>query len=380
MERGSSASYVLVGIISGLISGLLVFGMFSYVELGQKSLEVVKQVEVVKQTGELEEEIIINAYNKVAPSVVHITSTVLTKNFFLEVVPQEGVGSGVIVSSDGYILTNNHVIENAKFIKVALPDGTEKDAALIGTDPSTDLAIIKIDAPPNLQVAALGDSDALRAGMRAIAIGNPFRLDRTITVGVISALNRTLKAGDGYIIVNVIQTDASINPGNSGGPLINSKGEVIGINTAIFSPIQGSVGIGFAIPINTAKKVMKQIIEKGSVSHPWLGISGKDLTEEISKALNLPVKEGCLVVSVVSGSPADKAGFRGGSREMVVGRMRIMAGGDVITSIDGRKVKEMADISQHLSTRSVGEVVEIGFIRDGEQKFVNITLGERPQR
>ncbi len=378
MERGSLASYALVGIISGLISGLLVFGMFNYVELGQKSPEVIKQVEIVKQTGDADEEVVISAYNKVAPSVVHVASTVLTRNFFMEVVPQEGVGSGVIVSPEGYILTNNHVVENAKFIKVVLSDGSENDATLVGADPSTDLAVIKIAPTPALQVAALGDSDALRVGMRAIAIGNPFRLDRTITTGVISALNRTLRTEEGYIILNVIQTDASINPGNSGGPLVNSKGEVVGINTAIFSPIQGSVGIGFAIPINTAKKVKKELIEKGSVSHPWLGISGTDITEEISKALNLPVKEGVLVVSVVSGSPAEKAGLRGGSKEIVVGRMQILAGGDVITSIDGRKVKAMLDISQHLITRSVGDIVEIGFIRGGEQKSVNVTLGRRP--
>lgn len=379
MERGSLASYALVGIISGLISGLLFFGMFNYAELGQKSPEVVKQVEIVKQTGDAEEEVVISAYNKVAPSVVHIASTVLTRDFFMRAVPQEGVGSGVIVSSDGYILTNNHVVENATFIKVALPDGTEKDARLVGTDPSTDLAIIKIDALPNLQVAVLGDSNALRAGQRAIAIGNPFRLDRTITVGVISALNRTLRASDGYIIVNVIQTDASINPGNSGGPLTNSKGEVIGINTAIFSPVQGSVGIGFAIPINTAKKVMKQLIEKGSVAHPWVGISGLDITEEIFKALNLPAREGVLVVEVVAGSPADKAGLRGGSTEKAVENQQIKAGGDIIITIDGRKVMAMENIVQHLSTKSVGDAIEIGFIRDGKQKSVALTLGERPK-
>lgn len=379
MERGSFASYALVGVLGGLLGGMFVLGAVSYLGFGQKTIEIVKPVEVVRtDSADAEEEIIISAYNKVAPSVVHVASTVLTRNFFMEVVPQEGVGSGVIVSPDGYILTNNHVVENAKFIKVVLSDGSENDATLVGADPSTDMAVIKIAQTPALQVAALGDSDALRIGMRAIAIGNPFRLDRTITTGVISALNRTLRTEEGYIIVNVIQTDASINPGNSGGPLVNSKGEVIGINTAIFSPIQGSVGIGFAIPINTAKKVMKELIEKGSVSHPWLGISGTDITEEISKALNLPVKEGVLVVSVVSGSPADKAGLRGGSKEMVVGRMRIIAGGDVITSIDGRKVKAMLDISMHLSARSVGEVIDLGIIRGGEQKSVNVTLGRRP--
>ncbi|MFH1774181.1 MAG: trypsin-like peptidase domain-containing protein [Methanobacteriota archaeon] len=351
MERGSFASYALVGVLSGLLSGVLILGAVSYFGFGQKTMEIVKPVEVVGAGVDVEEEIIISAYDKVAPSVVHIASTVLTRNFFMEVVPREGVGSGVIVSPEGYILTNNHVIENAKFIKVVLPDGTEKDAALVGTDPSTDLAVIKIAPTRALKVAALGDSDALRAGMRAIAIGNPFRLDGTITAGVISALNRTLITDEGYIIVNVIQTDASINPGNSGGPLVNSRGEVIGINTAIFSPVQGSVGIGFAIPINTAKRVMKQLIEKGSVAHPWLGISGKDLTE------------GVLIASVVSGSPAEKAGLKEG---------------DVITSIDGRKVKEMVDIVQHLGTRSVGDSVEMGFIRDGEQKFVNVTLGKRP--
>ena len=378
MERGSFASYALVGVLSGLLSGVLILGAVSYLGFGQKTIEIVKPAEISGGGVNVEEEIIISAYDKVAPSVVHIASTVLTRNFFMEVVPREGVGSGVIVSPEGYILTNNHVIGNAKFIKVVLPDGSENDATLVGADPSTDLAVIKIAPTHTLKVAALGDSDALRVGMRAIAIGNPFRLDRTITVGVISALNRTLITDKGYIIVNVIQTDASINPGNSGGPLVNSRGEVIGINTAIFSPIQGSVGIGFAIPINTAKKVVKELIEKGSVSHPWLGISGTDLTEEISKALNLPVKEGVLIVGVVSGSPADNAGLRGGSKEIVVGRMQIIAGGDVITSIDGRKVKEMVDIVQHLGTRSVGDSVEMGFIRDREQKFVNVTLGKRP--
>ncbi|MFQ5887160.1 MAG: trypsin-like peptidase domain-containing protein, partial [Candidatus Hydrothermarchaeales archaeon] len=207
--------------------------------------ELKSEIENLKKgMGSSEEQTTIDAYNKVAPAVVFITSTVLTYDFQRRIVPQEGVGSGSIVSSEGYILTNNHVVEDARFIKVSLKSGEEIEATLIGTDPTTDLAVIKIDSMQNLPVAELGDSDTLKVGQKAIAIGNPFSLDRTITTGVISALGRTLDTETGDILVGLIQTDASINPGNSGGPLVNSKGEIIGVNTAIISPAGGSVGVG----------------------------------------------------------------------------------------------------------------------------------------
>jgi len=380
MERGSISSYLIVGILSGLIGGLI-FGILAYTELSPKVVEVpTTQGEgLVLGYEDIEEETVIYAYNEVAPSVVHITSTVLTTNFFMEVVPQEGVGSGVVVSSDGYILTNNHVIEGAEFIKVVLQGGKALDATLIGADPSTDLAVLKID-PSGLELkpAILGDSDVLRVGMRAMAIGNPFGLDRTITVGVISALNRSLSTDEGYIIPSIIQTDASINPGNSGGPLINSKGEVIGINSAILSPVRGSVGIGFAIPINLAKKVMVQLIEKGSVAHPWIGISGVTLTQSMIESLGIQTDAGVLIVDVVPGGPADRAGLRGGTEEKIVGNIRLKAGGDVIIELEGMKISSMEDLVQRIFTREVGDVVKVGFIRGGEKEIVAVTLGKRP--
>lgn len=368
MERGSFISYIIVGIISGIIGGGLIFGLLGYYQIGPKAGEISippqssggegGKIEIVGS----EEDIIIHAYNTVAPSVVHITSTIFRENIFMEVFPHEGVGSGVIVSSDGYILTNNHVIEDAESIEVILPDGKEYEASLVGADPRSDLAVVKIDAEgEKLKVASLGDSDSLKVGMRAMAIGNPFRLDRTITVGVVSALNRTLRTGDGYIILHVIQTDASINPGNSGGPLINSQGEVIGINTAIFSTTGGSQGVGFAVPINTAKRVMKELIEKGRVSYPWMGISGRTLTEEIRESLDLKVSEGVLIAKVVPGSPADEAGLKKN---------------DVITHIDGQKVNSIEGLIEHLLEHEVGDEMEVNYVRENEERSVKIILGE----
>ncbi|MFQ6136865.1 MAG: trypsin-like peptidase domain-containing protein [Candidatus Hydrothermarchaeales archaeon] len=330
-----------------------------------------------RKEGSVEEQIVIDVYNKVAPAVVFITSTVLTYDFRRRVVPQEGVGSGSIVSPEGYILTNNHVVEGAEFIKVSLKSGEEIDATLVGTDPSTDLAVIKIDPSLEFPIAELGDSDALKVGQLAIAIGNPFELERTVTTGVISALNRTLDTEEGDILVGLIQTDASINPGNSGGPLVNSKGEIIGVNTAIISPAGGSVGVGFAIPINTAKKVMAQLIEKGKVSHPWLGITGANV-EEFPDAVGLPAGEGVLIVDVFIGSPADEAGLRGSDYEVTIAGMKYPAGGDIIIEVDGNKIKTMENLIEYLSRKDVGDEIQIRFVRDSEENVVKVILEERP--
>jgi putative serine protease PepD len=323
------------------------------------------------------EEMVIGAYNNVSPAVVFITSTVLTFDFQLQQeVPAEGVGSGVVVSSEGYILTNDHIVEDAENITVSFSPGEEIEAVLIGTDPPTDLAVIKIKPPEDLPIVTLGDSDEVIVGMTAIAIGNPFSLERTVTAGVVSSVNRTIDAVTGDIIFGVIQTDASVNPGNSGGPLVNSKGEIIGINSAIISPVRGSVGIGFAIPINTAKKVMAQLIEKGKVSRPYLGITGASV-EEFPPELNLPEK-GVLIVDVFIDSPVDKAGLRGSDTEVIVNMVVYPVGGDVIIGVDEQEVNTIEDLLELLQNKDVGEIITIYYIRDRAERSTEVLLEERP--
>jgi putative serine protease PepD len=321
---------------------------------------------------------IIDAYNNVSPSVVFITSTVLTFDFLLQQeVPTGGVGSGVVVSPEGYIITNNHVVEGAEIVTVSFKPGEEIEAEVVGTDPPTDLAVLKIDPFDGLPVATLGDSDAVRIGMTAIAIGNPFSLDRTVTTGVVSSVNRTLDAETGDIIFGIIQTDASINPGNSGGPLINSKGEVIGVNSAIISPVRGSVGIGFSIPVNTAKKIMVQLIEHGRVSRPYVGVTLAQVSDFPSE-LNLP-EEGVLIIDVVPDSPAEKAGIIGSESEITIGMVAYPVGGDVIIKIDDNEVSSVEDLLEYLSNKEVGETIKLGIIRNNIEISVKVLLGERPE-
>ncbi len=328
-----------------------------------------------------EEEIIIALYRAASPGVVHITSTVLSQDFFFRVVPERGAGSGFIVDERGYILTNNHVVENAESLEVTLADKSKVPAKLIGRDPNNDVAVIRIAGPrEKLIPLRLGDSAKLQVGQMAIAIGNPFGLDRTVTRGVISALGRSLQSDTGRQIRNVIQTDAAINPGNSGGPLMNSRGEVIGINTAIFTPSGGSVGIGFAIPVNTAKKLLPQLIARGRASHPWLGISGMEITPDLVRALTLPVKEGVMIARVTPGSPAERAGLRGGQRRVRVRNFMFAVGGDIILAVDGRKVTTVDDLTGFLDeNKKTGEDVRVDILRDGKPVSVTARLAELPE-
>src|SRR5574341_1444698 len=314
------------------------------------------------------EEIVIGVYRAASPAVVHITSTVLSQDFFFRVVPEQGAGSGFMLDDRGYILTNNHVVENADNLEVTLADKSKVPAKLIGRDSNNDLAVIRISVPrEKLAPVRLGDSSQLQVGQMAIAIGNPFGLDRTVTRGVVSAVGRSLKADTGRQIRNVIQTDAAINPGNSGGPLLNSRGEVIGINTAIFSPSGGSVGIGFAIPVNTAKKLLPLLIARGRASHPWLGISGSDVTPNLAKTLNLSVKEGVMIAQVAPGGPAARAGLRGSQRRVRVGNYMMNVGGDIIQALDGQKIANVDDLTAFLDERKkVGDDVRVDFLRDGK--------------
>ncbi len=328
-------------------------------------------------------------YQDVQPSVVNITSTVVTETFFGERA-QEGTGSGFVYDNDGRIITNHHVVQNASQIEVTFPDGSIATAEVIGTDPLNDLAVIDVDGIPadQLDPVEMGSSGNLTPGQLAIAIGNPFgQFERTITTGVVSALNRTIERQGQRPIFGLIQTDASINRGNSGGPLLNSQGEVIGITTAIYSPSGGSVGIGFAVPSNTVDQEVPVLIEQGRYPHPWLGISAPpySLTPELAQILrqranlDLGTDHGVFVVGVASGSPADRAGLQPAQRGRTVGNREIPIDGDIITAVDGVEVTSLEDIIRYLETETeVGQTVTLTIVRDGQQMRVDVTLDERP--
>lgn len=325
-----------------------------------------------------DEEINTKVFDKVHPAVVNIATTTLSMNFWMEIIPRQGQGSGFIIDRKGYILTNNHVVAKAQRITVTMANGKKHTATLVGRDPASDLAVIKIPSGAVYVVAPLGDSDRIRVGQKAIAIGNPFGLSHTLTTGIISALKRGIKTQDGNQIDDLIQTDAAINPGNSGGPLLNSSGEVIGINTAIYSLSGGYQGIGFAIPINHARDVATQLITSGRVARPWLGITGITLNPGLSEGLKLGVEQGVLVVQVIPGSPAAQAGLRGGHREVIVEGLRLPLGGDIITGIDDHKVTGMKQMVRLLNKLKVGETMTLRIFRDGQQMELNVLLSERP--
>lgn len=319
---------------------------------------------------DLRDELIPAIFNETLPSVVHITTE---RNFSFHPGPVEGTGSGIIIREDGYILTNYHVVGEVDNPMVVLYNGEEYEAEVVGRDPITDLAVLKIPKT-GLKPAKLGDSDKVRVGETAIAIGNPFRFSNTLTVGVISALNRSFRIeSTSYVIEGAIQTDAAINPGNSGGPLLNLRGEVIGINTAIFSTTQGFQGIGLAIPINTAKRVAEEIIEKGKVTRAWLGITGTDFIP--SPELNVSLEEGALVITVDPRGPS--YGILRGTNG-TIGEENFTLG-DIIVEIDGKKIRNMDDVIKAVLSHRVGDKIKVKFYRDGEFYTVEITLGERPK-
>ncbi|NWG02481.1 MAG: DegQ family serine endoprotease [Syntrophaceae bacterium] len=272
---------------------------------------------------------------------------------------QRGVGSGFIMSRDGYILTNNHVVEDADQIKVKLANGKEFGGKIVGRDPKTDLALIKISSSSDLQPLTLGNSDELKVGSWVVAVGSPFGLEQTVTAGIVSAKGRVIGSGP---YDNFIQTDASINPGNSGGPLINMKGEVVGINTAIIASGQG---IGFAIPINMAKEIAPQLQEKGHVTRGWLGVSIQEVTPELAKSFGLKEKKGALVAQVVSGSPAGKAGIEQG---------------DVIVEFDGKEITDSKDLPRMVASTPVGKAVTIQLIRNGKVLDRQVKVGEMEEK
>jgi serine protease Do len=306
------------------------------------------------------EDVLVNAVEKVAKSVVNIASVRMLQDQLFRVFPVEGVGSGVVIDEKGYILTNNHVIDDAERLKVTLTDGRVLRGRVVGSDEVTDLAVIKVEAEQPLPAAELGNSDELKAGQIVVAIGNPFGLTGgpAVTAGIISSLNRSIQARGG--VLELIQTDAAINPGNSGGPLVNTKGQVIAINTANMPYAQG---IGFAVPINTAKSILRELIERGKVTRPWIGVASMKVTPQLARYYGLPANEGALIAKVEPYSPADDAGLRKG---------------DIIEGIDGDRVEDPSQIASHVRKKHVNDQLTLTINRYGRQFQIPIQVDERP--
>ena len=333
-----------------------------------------------------EEELLVNLYERVNPAVVNIRVVKRVEQPATFAVPddlyQEGQGSGFVWDQEGHIVTNNHVVEGADEVEVVFWDDTVVEGKVVGTDPDSDLAVVEVDLPAEeLHPVELGDSQELKVGQLAVAIGNPFGQAGTMTRGIVSALGRTFRPGASpFAIPEMIQTDAAVNPGNSGGPLLNSQGRVIGINSLILSRSGSSSGVGFAVPINMAKRVVPILIEEGEYHYAWLGITGQDLTPTIVEAMDLPAgTRGALVIAVGQGGPADEAGLRGSIETVEIKGRPLEIGGDIILAIDGTPVKDMDDVIVYLveNTRP-GQEVELSILRDGQEQKLTVELGERP--
>ncbi|MCL5960113.1 MAG: trypsin-like peptidase domain-containing protein [Chloroflexi bacterium] len=372
-------------VVTALLAAGIVIG---YLQVQPSSAPPVNPARAVQASGPLattagsqgaffDENVIASVYEKMSPAVVFIASTSSRSSGFFDSIPQGGSGSGFIIDKEGHILTNNHVVDGADRVNVTLSDGTVARAQTVGYDKVNDLALIKVDVDPSkLTVATLGDSSQVRPGGLAIAIGNPFGLQRTVTVGVFSSVGRTYTGDSGRPILEMIQTDAAINPGNSGGPLLNSSGEVVGITTAIESPVRGSVGIGFAVPVNTVKNFLPDLMKGGEVKHPMLGVSGIAIGAQLAKDLELPVEKGVYVASVVPDSPAQDAGVKGAVASDASPHGKPGKGGDIITAIDEVSVAKVEDIIAYLDTKKVGDTVKLSVIRGKEDKTIEVKLGK----
>ncbi|MCC7368574.1 MAG: trypsin-like peptidase domain-containing protein [Chloroflexi bacterium] len=324
---------------------------------------------------------VIQVYRDWRPSVVTVLSTVVSPDFRAK--PESsGTGSGFMLDDQGHILTNNHVVADANKLEITLASGLTLPAELIGRDPRFDLAVIRAQIPADqIRVMKLADSDTVQVGEQAIAIGNPYGLEGTVTAGIVSGRRPvvTEPGGDG-VLVNAIQTDASINPGNSGGPLMNGRGEVIGVNTLGLMPNRAQAGLNFAIPINNARRIMPDLLATGAYRHPFVGVGSAEITQQVASVLGLPVQEGLLLQSIEPGSGADRAGLRGGSGTREVGSRQLAVGGDIVVSIDGQKVRRPEDFIAYLElNKKAGEVVILTIVRDGQQREIQVTLGERPR-
>jgi S1-C subfamily serine protease len=324
----------------------------------------------------------ISIYDRYNSAVVNITTEVVAINWFLEPVPQDGgSGSGSIIDTQGHVLTNNHVIENAYKVYINLADGSQFEGKVIGTDPENDIAVLKFDPPGGTELRTIpyGDSGNLKVGQKVLAIGNPFAFERTLTVGIVSGLGRPIQTSPQNIIRDMIQTDASINPGNSGGPLLDTQGRMIGINTMIYSPSGGSVGIGFAIPVNTAKRVVAELIRYGRVRRGRIDATLVQLFPDLVRYAKLPVDRGLLVSRTVRSGMAEKAGLRQGTEAVRYRSSVIYLGGDIITSVDGMKTDTYADLLSALEDNKPGEKVRVEIVRGGRQLSLDVSLADREE-
>ncbi len=381
-STGRAVRLVALGLIIGLAS------WWAGARWGPRNAESVHAVLAPAPPAPLDsdEEINVRVYSQSAPGVANIVTTVLQYDFFFNVVPSEGAGSGFVIDAQGHILTNFHVVEGAQSIEVILGDIKSQKrftAKFIGGDPRNDIALIKID-PKGYQLTPLpmADSSALRVGQRVLAIGNPFGFQSTLTTGVVSALGRTIQTGQNprtgqpTFIDEAIQTDAAINRGNSGGPLLNSAGQVIGMNTAIYTPSGTTAGIGFAIPINTARRIVQDILEVGRPRQAYIGVESTPLWDELASYIEAPVTRGMLIERVVPGGPGDKAGLKGGTRAVNAGMRRLLLGGDVITAIDGEPVTDPLSLNVVMNRKRPGDVVAVTLYRGRNKLDVKVTLGE----
>lgn len=379
MMRTRSKRHGIRLLAIGLIVGFGAYWAGSrYGQPTPRSVSAVRAIPAVAEGGlDPTEKENVRIYRAAAPAVANIVTRTVEYDFFFNAVPTEGAGSGFVIDVDGHILTNYHVVQGAETIEVTLGDQSRYKAKFIGADSRNDIALIQIDPRGRkLSPLPLGDSRALLVGQRVLAIGNPFGFQSTLTTGVVSSLGRTVQTSDTTYIDEAIQTDAAINRGNSGGPLLNSHGEVIGINSAIFSPSGTAAGIGFAIPVNTARRVANDLITKGRVRHATLGAEGRALWPDLAEALKLPVKQGVLIERVAPGGPAAQAGIRGGTRSVLAGLQELRIGGDILVAVDGKAVTTQVDLNLLLNRAQPGDTVTLTIIRAGKQFDVQVKLGE----
>jgi S1-C subfamily serine protease len=387
-ESNSLKQLIIMKLIRPALFALVIAGAFFYFTTWRSnSLTAVHptdwlshpaNVEITEAAGndtlDSEEQNNILVYRKNIPSVVNVTSRTTTFDFFYGLVPQEGQGSGFVIDKDGHILTNYHVVADARQVEVTLHNRKKFKATVIGTDPAHDLAVIQIKAP-DLVPAVLGDSRNLQVGQKVYAIGNPFGLAGTMTRGIVSSI-RPVREPNGATIDEAIQTDAAINPGNSGGPLMNWHGEVIGINTMILSSVGQNSGVGFAIPINTAKAVLNDLMTLGRVRRPALGVRTIPISPELADEMGLPVDYGLLIVQVIPGGSADRAGLHGGNERAYLGSTLIMLGGDLIVAIDGQKVEDEDTLAEMMNDHRAGDSVKVTIYRNKKKIDITVPLGE----
>ncbi|HCC37455.1 MAG TPA: peptidase S1 [Treponema sp.] len=398
MKLYSRGQVIFFSVVTGLIVALFALGAVflgtasrktargeteSPVSVGAESHIDAYAINVVDATHYTEDEREnISIYERLNSAVVNITTETMAYNWFLEPVPREGgSGSGSIIDGRGYVLTNNHVIQNAFKVTINLSDGSQYEGNVIGTDPDTDLAVLKFEPPrgTNLQLVPYGDSNGLKVGQKVLAIGNPFGFERTLTVGIVSGLGRPIEITRNHIVRDMIQTDASINPGNSGGPLLDTQGRMIGINTMIYSPSGASAGVGFAVPVNIAKRVVTELIQYGKVRRGWIDASLVPLFPQLVSYAKLPVSAGLLVSRTRQNGLAEQAGLRQGSERVQSGRSIIFLGGDIITAIGGMKTSSLSDYYSALESNKPGDRVTVEIMRGSRAMSLEITLTDRDE-